>query len=1075
MTSRLRFGRRTTIVLSIILLSAALPIRAQIPPDAKRRLCYTEHAIHLLQSRKDRGEFLNIAALNDAYKDSLRKGKKLRRQEVSEHLRIGSQQIAALNDIVQAVSQKGEPPVQPVGTLDLAAPYLAKASLDLIFDAIVSTPGDLIIAAGPARTTDASGAALDSSDAVNALGARAIMEALHLGGNDPGFQRAFDGYYGSLLQVQTTSTPEAIIAADSTLPQPNLSDPSLNASQLIVLFDQVPKQNEDMPAFLDSLRKFVSEHTQSVVDRSTTAMNAGIPTDQATRDAIYKTVTSDVDNAKSTATIVGDLLYFSGTSTDQKYIDSSIDALKITDDVASLLFLPAPNPLALSADVLNSTKDLLASLGSGNVSAATVKQLAAIQKQVAILQANMTTQFNIVDAKLDQILATLRTELGKIEASQARIEDGIALIDSQLSVVAGDVAYIDLDLSAKLAALANEMTALNIDTCLNFSTRFPSEEMGSEVFNRCASAFHTAAVSDSRDQLHAGSHKDKLPVPSDLLDTDSAALLHGDLLDPFTKLDLVASINDLLVSGAAESGAQLVPSVTDWAAGAISYLRLLNQSFLLRGTANVTSDLDEIKGTGDDIQAAALSITTVKDVSDRPGLVAAARTYLESIMRVRTALDNIEKLYRMQNGITKDLEAFDLWGPPLQDTAFSPPAASIPAYWSGVAAMPAPVFKLPVSPALLHRILPPALRNALQAGIITTTYTWRADTSFRFGVDGYTIPPCLYIVTAVRLSNLPSTVTATKWQQMVSYGVDYRTHISNALCSNSWPSDAGLTPYDQTMATFLANNWLPGSAIENKFISESTFEGGDFDISQPNFMRHAKTNPNLGLAAQGVALGVSSGVVSDFLEQTMDFHRAQMAIAVQHALSDPGSELTTTLQLVTNSKQILIDLIAVGLSTSLEGGPHLSNLLNGSSAIKGGDDIRTLISTAFGRVSTSRSAELDSFMQANGQLRADLLQQWMNHEGVRVVTGGATAADISGMKEYYAKVTDLPLPTNNVRVFMDTGIKLNDAALNNLQDEVLKDVSAAPGGEPIRAVQNLIDAIKIARERYLNHIFSSVI
>jgi hypothetical protein len=1082
MTSKFRAHN----LLPLAILSLCIPAFGAASPDWAQRVCYVEHALHAFAAAGQPGEMFNIAALNLAYRDSVKRGKPLQSSDVTSFLVRGHHHIEALNVIATGNVTHDGTIVTDIQALASTSPYLAKVSADYVSARLLSPSTNILLA------TDVDYGAntyiwsrLRDQDAAS-FGRQALMAALQIGSVDAHFRAAFDAYYKKLASVSISSSQQQIIHADSLLPSPNLSDAGSGPAQLLAVLAQASFQQGDSATQQAILRAFLGQRTQSAYTDTTAAISNSKP-----GDSTAKVINQTFSDTKDIVDITGDILILSGDPSGQNAMRAALDLLKIGQSIAILVFAPEANPFEAVAGIFGGISDL-AGLSSGSAAAMT-QQLMLVQKQLKAIQQTLTTQFTQINNKLNQILITMITQFSNIENALVKIEDGLQIITDQLVTVIQASAYVDIDLSDKLLALSQENEATDIDKCLQFEALSPKDQMSHEMFVGCASSFMRAAVTDSRDAVHAGgSSNGRLVNDSALTDLSVAPLLQKDLADPFSNADVIDKINTILITAKAPPGSRRVPNIQDWMTAALAYIQLLDQSFELRGTEQPQSQLAQIIQTGQDIQTSVIEMSTGKTSSDQTAFFQATALYSNTLELAKQAIDAVEKSYRGAHHINTNLSELDLWNGPLQDTSFAPPPVQV-AVGTG---------QITISGGALHRVLPPVFRTALQLGMITPRtdippYGVSPSMGFDF-INGhgasrtpFLLPFCLSVSGLFSAPpTLPdgSTTADPKFSQAIP-GYPYSSgsggplapyqNSSALLCNVGLPyaEGQGSNVNNPLFNNWLIGNWQTGANLQGAFESGATTFFANLGFpGNPETLIQMAGSPSLAAALPAFHTAWAEGGQVESIEQGLDFYRSQVATEILKALNSPTSDLSQKLALVANAKQILKDLILIGMSNSAESDPTLKRLLDGPDAVAGRQDVGNSISQAFGVVTTQRTQELDNAAIAEWNTTQHFYfdtwmgsccnaAMWVSQStslGQRIGFGNATTQDIATLAAFPGQLlSQEPTIANNARQYLTVQLDSNSQTLTSLNQEVAAELIKNPNGEPLASIQAVIELLQL--------------
>jgi hypothetical protein len=266
--------------------------------------------------------------------------------------------------------------------------------------------------------------------------------------------------------------------------------------------------------------------------------------------------------------------------------------------------------------------------------------------------------------------------------------------------------------------------------------------------------------------------------------------------------------------------------------------------------------------------------------------------------------------------------------------------------------------------------------------------------------------------------------------------------------------------------SFLASNWTAGADIADQALNNGWTSGGmGMGIWTGNFQAF-NGRPDLAILFSEFVTDTGQLKTLDFAEQAMDYHRDQVAAAVVSALQDPGSDLSKKLAVIDNSKDVLRDLVVIGLSNSAATDTILQASLNGSASIMDGTSVKALLLDAFTDVTKQRKQELDAAVShAWSSTEAFEINQWgampFPSLAQRMQTANQNPADIAVVKAFVADVESLPPLTNNARTFIKSRLTANTQVANSLQGEISNVIALAPSGQPLAMVDSVSASLSL--------------
>jgi hypothetical protein len=594
---------------------------------------------------------------------------------------------------------------------------------------------------------------------------KSVREANDLAHNDPQFSVSVNAVLQELTGFDTTSSFAAIQAlypnAIPSLPSAN-NDGSitLNPQDLVTKYqatltgiqsviDADLADIEAQPAVLAArLTPAVSRVTSrsALSNASTTGCTAGTTspsgsviisandctTNKNTSTPDYWSLAQGAINGLSTLVgfsdsktageikTVGNAAIQAGKAITQ--IDNLISSASSGITFSNLLGFVSPTTALVGAGV-QIFQSLFGS-GSSSPDTAVLQQIQKLSQQIARLQQDMDSRFNLVDAELNTILKTLNNNFALIDYQLGVLNGDAHAIQTTLLDVQAQINRLEQYLYAWTTALSKEQFIQTLNDCLDYRAR-TGMDIGFAQYQSCENAIYTWAVYTALDELWAGLQQ---PDYSD-----------GNIYNTFLNFPLVVDVNYVNNFPAQNLGLPALdnarlPNFNEWTLGARAYLELAHEwpQYASQISSSRIDDLIRVGTTLSQAIENANSISNAGVITANQALFTALENKSgPAILSLQNSFQALVNQYisdpSLRLGWTPPGGSYtvtlNLWGGPGQNNttyvpgAFS--AASIPDCNGGAAWV--------MSPNVVS-IVSPVVKNAEQLGLgtasICLSFSW---------------------------------------------------------------------------------------------------------------------------------------------------------------------------------------------------------------------------------------------------------------------------------------------------------------------------------------------------------------
>jgi hypothetical protein len=203
--------------------------------------------------------------------------------------------------------------------------------------------------------------------------------------------------------------------------------------------------------------------------------------------------------------------------------------------------------------------------------------------------------------------------------------------------------------------------------------------------------------------------------------------------------------------------------------------------------------------------------------------------------------------------------------------------------------------------------------------------------------------------------------------------------------------------------------------------------------------------------------------------QTLDFHRDALSQIVIKKLRDKSSDLSKSLLMLDNARELIADLVMVGLSDSLSKDGALQDFIARDGNVWDGTSAGEALLEDFSTLTAARTKELDDWMTQQYLDQENFRKEELDgfpqntHRGTwleRFQRGQLMQNDIDTLQAYVNRRFIEPPGKRNVHAQIKQQVATNSANVDALDLRLANTAAKSPNGQSLAIVDEILGLLK---------------